>query len=139
MKKMILTTIALMIAVVSSLAQEKITPRTEFTIALSSSSLEVKAGESSDVTVLLNRSKSYSKSNAVLTLSSGLPEGVSVTFEPSEGIIDQSVVKVSVAETTKPGNYMLIVNGTMQHKNKGATLKLIVKENKTIGAVTSIH
>ncbi|MBA4056380.1 MAG: hypothetical protein C0490_16820 [Marivirga sp.] len=139
MKKIILTSIALVIVIAGSFAQEKSIPRTEFTIALSSPSLEIKQGGTSDVTILLNRSKGYSKSNAVLTLSSGLPEGVSVTFEPSTGIIEQSAAKISVAETTKPGSYMLIVNGAMQHKNKGATLKLVVKESTGTESVTSVH
>lgn len=139
MKKIILTSIALVITVAGSFAQEKIVPRTEFTIGLSTSALEIRPGEISDVSILLNRSKGYSKSNAVLSLSSGLPEGVSVTFEPSTGVIEQSVAKISVAERTKPGSYMIIINGAIQHKNKGATLKLVVSEGTAKDAVISVH
>ncbi len=139
MKKIILTALLGIITMAENFAQEKIAPRTEFTLGLSTAVLELKQGGTGDITVNLNRSKGYSRSNAVLTLSSGLPEGVSVTFEPATGVMEKSIATVSVAEHTKPGNYMIIVNGTIQHKNKGATLKLIVGERTAAGVVTSIH
>jgi uncharacterized membrane protein len=109
-------------------AQEKTAPRTEFLLELSSPTLEVKAGESKDVTITLNRSKAYSRSKAVLGLSSKLPEGITIAFEPAEGVIDSSKAKVTLSENVKPGNYLIILNGTIQHKSKGATLKVVVGE-----------
>lgn len=126
MKKYILTIVLAAAVLTASVAQEKTAPRTEFTVELSTSSLEIKAGETKELTLTLNRSKQYSKSKATLGLSSGLPEGVTVTFEPTEGVLDNSIVKVAVAEHTKAGSYMIILNSTMQHKSKGATLKLVV-------------
>lgn len=128
MKKYILTIVLATAAMTASVAQEKTAPRTEFTVELSASSLEVKAGETKELTLTLNRSKQYSKSKATLGLSSGLPQGVTVTFEPTDGVLESSVVKVAVAEHAKAGNYMIILNSTMQHKSKGATLKLVVTE-----------
>ena len=128
MKKYILTIVLATAAMTASVAQEKTAPRTEFTVELSTSSLEVKAGEIKELTLTLNRSKQYSKSKATLGLSSGLPQGVTVTFEPTDGVLESSVVKVAVAEHAKAGNYMIILNSTMQHKSKGATLKLVVTE-----------
>ncbi len=128
MKKYILTIVLATAAMTASVAQEKTAPRTEFTVELSTSSLEVKAGETKELTLTLNRSKQYSKSKATLGLSSGLPQGVTVTFEPTDGVLESSVVKVAVAEHAKAGNYMIILNSTMQHKSKGATLKLVVTE-----------
>jgi hypothetical protein len=128
MKKYILTIVLATVAMTASVAQEKTAPRTEFTVELSTSSLEVKAGEIKELTLTLNRSKQYSKSKATLGLSSGLPQGVTVTFEPTDGVLESSVVKVAVAEHAKAGNYMIILNSTMQHKSKGATLKLVVTE-----------
>lgn len=126
MKKYILAMALAVAAFTASVAQEKTAPRTEFTVELSTSSLEIKAGETKELTLTLNRSKQYSKSKATLGLSSGLPEGVTITFEPTEGVVDNSIVKVAVAQHTKAGNYMIILNSTMQHKSKGATLKLVV-------------
>lgn len=128
MKKYILTIVLAAAAITASVAQEKTAPRTEFTIELSTSSLEVRAGETKELTLTLNRSKQYSKSKATLGLSSGLPQGVTITFEPTDGVLESSVVKVAVAEHAKAGNYMIILNSTMQYKSKGATLKLIVTE-----------
>ncbi|HEY3405349.1 MAG TPA: hypothetical protein VGK59_18315 [Ohtaekwangia sp.] len=128
MKKSILI-IALSAITFIGFAQEKTAPRSEFTIDLSASTLEAKPGQTKEVEINLNRSKSYLKSNAVLGLSSGLPAGVTVSFEPAEGVINSSVAKVSIAENVKPGNYMIIFKSTIQHKSKGATLKLVVGES----------
>jgi hypothetical protein len=126
--KKIFFTIALALTGVSLHAQEKTVLRSEFAVELSTTSLEVKAGETKDVNIHLNRSKSFSKSKVVLGISSGLPEGVTVTFEPSEGVLENSVAKVAVAPTVKAGTYTLIVNGVMQNKSKGKMLKLVVND-----------
>ena len=62
MKKYILTIVLAAAALTVSVAQEKTAPRTEFTVELSTSSLEIKAGETKELTLTLNRSKQYSKS-----------------------------------------------------------------------------
>lgn len=120
--------VALSLTSVALLAQEKTTPRSEFVVELSTPSLDVKPGESKQVTITLNRSKSFSKSKANLSISSGLPQGVTVTFEPAEGVIESSVATITVAETTKAGNYTLILTGMMQNKSKGKMLKLTVND-----------
>jgi hypothetical protein len=139
MKKTFLLLFVWAVCVVSASAQEKPAPRSEFAIELSASSLEIKTGESRDVTVHLNRSKSYSKSKGVLGLSSGLPEGITVSFEPATDVTTEGVAKIAVAKTAKPGSYMLILNGTLEHKTKGATLTLTVREGEPSTAVSSIH
>lgn len=130
MKNSIFTLILALFATVV-LAQEKPAPQKEFTVELSASSLEIKPGQTKNVTVTLNRSKGFSKSKAVLGLSSGLPQGVTLTFEPAEGVITSTVATITVAETVKAGNYMIILNSTIQHKSKGATLKLVVVDAAT--------
>ena len=139
MKKNFLLLFVWAVCVVSATAQEKPAPRSEFAVELSASSIEIKAGESRDVTVHLNRSKSYSKSKGVLGLSSGLPEGVTVSFEPATDVTTESIAKIAVTKTAKPGNYTLILNGTLEHKTKGATLTLIVREGESTTAVSSLH
>lgn len=126
MKKFFLTLFVAIASGTALFAQEKKTPSKEFILELSSSTLDVKQGGNKEVTVAINRSKSFSKSEVVLGLSSGLPQGVTVTFEPAEGLIESSVAKVAVAENVKAGNYMIILNGTIRNKSKGATLKLVV-------------
>lgn len=109
-------------------AQEKTAPRTEFTVEISSTTLTATPGTSQEVTLTLNRSKGYAKSSATFGLSSGLPEGITVSFEPAEGVINETTAKIDIAATTKPGSYLLILKTTIQHKNKGTTLKLLVTE-----------
>lgn len=135
MKKSILL-LALSATSFIGFAQEKTAPRSEFIIELSANTLESTAGQTKEVEITLNRSKSFSKSKAVLGLSSGLPAGVTVNFEPAEGAINSSIAKINIAENTKPGSYMIIFKGTIQQKNKGATLKLVVTEGGSGQAVS---
>lgn len=120
----------LLLAIVShaSFAQEMASlPKKEFTISLSQNALEIRSGETKDITVTLQRSRGYSKLNAALNLSSSLPDGVNISFEPSTGVIENTIARITVNENAKPGNYMIVVNCTINHKNKGTMLKLTVK------------
>jgi uncharacterized membrane protein len=109
------------------LAQESTAPAKEFALALSQNALELKPGETKDITVMLQKSRSYSKLKADVNLSSSLPAGVKISFDPDSGVLENTKAVVSVSEDAKPGNYTVIINGTMNHKNKGAMLKLIIK------------
>lgn len=128
MKKFFLT-LAMALTVGGLLAQEKTAPRSEFTVELSTASLEVKPGETKEVTITLNRSKSFAKSKVLLSVTSGLPAGVSITFEPAEGVIGSSVAKIALTESVKAGTYTIILNSMMQNKSKGKMLKLVVNES----------
>ncbi|HRJ29954.1 MAG TPA: hypothetical protein PLV21_18045 [Cyclobacteriaceae bacterium] len=111
-------------------------PRTEFTIQLSKNTLEVKAGTSTEINVNILRSKTYTKSKAKLGFSSQLPEGVSVSFEPAEGLFDTSIATIHVGENTKAGNYQFILNAELNNKVKGSIVKLSVTEGKGNAVVT---
>lgn len=128
MKNFILPFVLILASFTFAAAQEKTAPRTEFTVELSAAAITIAPGAVQEVTLTLNRSKSYAKSNATFGLSSGLPDGVSVVFEPAEGVINSTTAKIEVAASTKPGNYLLILKTTIQQKNKGTTLKLVVTE-----------
>lgn len=98
----------------------------EFSIALSSSELEIKPGESREVTVNITRSRGYNKAKAKLGVSSTLPKGITVTYQPADGLIQESVARITVAPETPAGTYTIIPNCTMNYISKGATLKLTV-------------
>lgn len=117
-----------------SIAQQ---PRTEFTLSLSETQVEIKPGEAKTVELKLLRSKGYSKSKAKFGLSSSLPDGVTLTYEPSEGVIQTSAATISVSSNVKPGTYLLVPECTLNHKSKGTMLKLVVTENAP--AVTGLH
>jgi hypothetical protein len=101
-------------------------PRTEFTLSLDSNSLEIQPGATKEVTMQINRSKSYSKSKAAFGLSSTLPAGIAIVFNEMSG--DAVKVQVTASADVQPGKYLLILNSTMQNKKKGITLNLVVDE-----------
>jgi hypothetical protein len=78
------------------------------------------------VTVSLIRSNAFSKSKAKLGLSSSLPAGISLSYEPSEGVIESSVAKITVSADAKAGTYLVLPNAIINNKSKGTTLKVIV-------------
>lgn len=117
------------------LAQEKTSPRTEYVVELSESALNIGKGESKEITVTFLRSKSFAKSKATLGLSSSLPKGVHVTFDPAEGVGDSSVAKISVDTDAAEGTYHIIISSALQGKKKGSMLTLTVTPGAS-GAVS---
>ena len=101
-------------------------PRTEFSINLSESSLSIKPGETKQVTVSIARSKYYTKEKAKLGFLSSLPNGVTATYEPSEGNIESSVVTIVAAADAAVGVYQIAPSATLNTKRKGTLLKLVV-------------
>lgn len=126
--KLFCISILLFITTSVVLAQETVAlPAKEFAIALSQNTLEVKPGETRELEIILQRSRSYSKLKADMNLSSSLPDGIEISFDPSSGILENTKAIIKAAENATPGNYTIILNAAMNHKNKGAMLKLIVK------------
>ncbi|MBX2964362.1 MAG: hypothetical protein KF687_17775 [Cyclobacteriaceae bacterium] len=128
--KPIYTIVILFLVALSAESFAQTAPRTEFTVQLSKNALDVKVGTTSELNVTILRSKTYTKSKAKLGYSTRLPEGISISFEPAEGMFETSVATISVAETAKAGQYLLILNAELNNKVKGSTLKLNVTEGK---------
>ena len=126
MKNLLLSVIASVAVTLTVSAQDKVAPRTEYSVSVSENKLQVKPGESKALTVSILRSKSFSKAEAKLGLSSGLPEGVTVSFEPAEGMFESSVATITVGPATKEGEYQLILKTTLNNKIKGSIIKLTV-------------
>jgi hypothetical protein len=101
-------------------------PRTEFAIDLSESSVTIRPGESKSVNVLITRSKYFANVKAKFGFSSALPKGVTVRFEPAEGLVESSVATIVVAADAPAGSYSLVPDATLSHKTKGTILKLVV-------------
>jgi hypothetical protein len=125
MKKYIYLFFVLMLSVSPEIFAQK---ESEFTISLSASEIEVKAGEGRDITVNLTRSRGYNKAKAKLGVSSTLPKGITIRYEPQEGLIHASIAKINVEAGTPAGTHMLVLNCTMNYKSKGTMLKLTVLE-----------
>ena len=120
-------TFVLLFVMAAALAQTKtVVPRTEFVISLSETTLSLKPGETRQVTVEVFRSRSFAKAKTTLGVSSVMPQGITVLYEPSEGDFESSVATITAASTTQAGTYNLILNGTINYKTKGTILKLTV-------------
>lgn len=126
MKKLILSVLAVAALTLSVAAQNNVAPRTEYSVSLSENKIQVKPGESKELTVSILRSKSFSKAQAKLGLSSGLPEGITIGFAPAEGLFESSVATITVSPDTKEGEYQLILKSTLNNKIKGTIVKLTV-------------
>lgn len=128
MQKLLLSLFALVAVTLTVAAQDKVAPRTEYSVSLSENKIQVKPGESKEITVSILRSKSYSRNEAKLGLSSGLPEGVTVTYAPAEGMFDTTVATIAAAADAKQGEYQIILKTTLNNKTKGSIVKLVVGE-----------
>jgi hypothetical protein len=127
MKKLL--TLALALAGFSLYAQttENAAPYKEYSVSLSENSITLAPGESKQVTVTLLRSKGFSKSVATLGLSSSLPEGVTVSYEPASGVIESTVATISASKEVKAGQYQLILKSTLKNITKGTIVKVTVE------------
>ncbi len=128
MRKILLSLLTLAAVTYTVAAQEKIAPRTEYSVSLSENKIQVKPGESKEITVSILRSKSFARSEAKLGLSSRLPEGVTVTYAPAEGMFDSTVATITVASNANAGEYQVILKTTLNNKTKGSIVKLVVGE-----------
>lgn len=114
------------VALSAASAQDKTAPRTEYSVSLSEKVVNLKPGETKQITVSLLKSKSFARSKAKLGLSSTLPEGITIAFEPAEGLFDSSVASVSATPTAQQGEYQIIIKTTINNKIKGSIVKVVV-------------
>ncbi len=63
-----------------------------------------------------------------MDVSSSLPEGVSISFDPSQGNFDKCVATIDVGASAKPGTYLVVIIGTIQFKSIGRVLRLTVAD-----------
>lgn len=112
---------------VSCYAQQLDIPQKEFALSLESESVTLSRGENKKIEVRILKSKSYQKTKVHMGLSSGLPSGITLAFDPEKGNVDASSATVAAGSDATPGEYTVILNATMNYKTKGSILKIIVK------------
>lgn len=117
-------------------AQDSVAPRKEYSVSLSESSVTLAPGEAKQITVNLLRSKSFLSSKGNLGLSSSLPAGITVTYEPAEGVLESSVATITASKDTKPGQYQIILKSTVRNLSKGSIVKVVVGEAVAKDAVS---
>ena len=118
---------ALLVAALTVCAQNLEIPQNEFTISFSKNQLELSRGENSQLDVVILKSKSYVKSKIKMGISSSLPKGVAITFDPDKGNFDSTKANILIEEDATPGEYSIILNATLNYKTKGTILNLLVK------------
>lgn len=101
-------------------------PQNEFALSFSKEQLEVSRGEKAELEILILKSKSYQKSKVKMGISSSLPNGVVITFDPDKGTFASTLAKISIEPDAAPGEYLLILNATLNNKTKGTILKLLI-------------
>jgi hypothetical protein len=99
-------------------------PQNEFGLSFSKEQLELSRGDAGELEILILKSKGYQKSKARMGISSRLPKGVTITFNPDQGTFDSSMATISIQADAPPGQYILILNATLNNKTKGSILKL---------------
>jgi hypothetical protein len=60
-------------------------------------------------------------------LSSSLPNGITLSFDPENGDSDSSQATITALPEAQPGTYSIIVNATINYKTKGSILKIAVQ------------
>jgi uncharacterized membrane protein len=121
------SSLVLAILLVASFAKAQ--SHSEFAITLSETSVVLKPGESKKLIVSISRFKGFTRGDIQLGLSSILPEGITVAYEPAGGKFDTSAATISASPTARIGEYRLILNGTIQYKTKGTSMKVIVSND----------
>ncbi len=139
MKNLILSIIALIGFVqFESKAQTK-SERFDYKLEIASDAIQLKAGSTTQVDLNLIRGGRYKNHAATLGLSSALPAGIAVQYEPALNVMEKSLITISSTKETKPGVYYIGIKATILNNIKSTLLKVEVKEGLAEGAVTSVN
>jgi hypothetical protein len=139
MKKLILSVIALIgLAQLESTAQTK-SERFDYKLEIASDAIQLKAGSTAQVDLTLVRGGRYKNQAATLGLSSALPAGITVQYEPAVNVMEKSLITISSTKETRPGVYYVGIRATILNNIKSTLLKVEVKDGVAEGAVTSVN
>lgn len=119
--------VLLQLAVSPVSAQNLDIPPKEFALSFSKNQLQIPRGETSEIDVLILKSKECQGSKVKMSVSSILPKGVTVTFSPEKGNLDSSKANISIQPDAAPGDYSVILSATLNYKTKGMILKLFIQ------------
>jgi uncharacterized membrane protein len=111
----------------ASNAQSVDIPQKEFTVSLSEETLNLARGENKKVDIRILKSKAYQKGKMKMGLSSSLPAGITLSFDPENGSADVTQATVTALPDAQPGTYSIIVNSTINYKTKGSILKITIR------------
>ena len=98
----------------------------EFSLELSSNTIELRPGETKTIEVKIVRSKGFQKYTAKFGFSSSTPEGITLKYQTADGVISENTITISADANAKADSHMLLPNCVLNNKTKSAVLKLIV-------------
>lgn len=139
MKTLLITTIALVGFIQFEAKAQTKSERFDYKIEISIDALQLKAGEVAQAELTLIRGGRYKDKPAILGLSSKLPSGITVQYEPAVDVMERSSITISSTKETKPGVYYIGIKSTILNTIKSTLLKVEVKESLAEGAVTSVN
>lgn len=117
----------ILIAFITGHAQSVEIPNKEFSLSIATEALTVARGENKKMEIRILRSKAYRKSKMSMGLSSTLPSGINISFDPDHGDADIVQATITALPDALPGLYSIIVNATINYKTKGSILKISVQ------------
>jgi hypothetical protein len=116
-----------LLATATARAQSLEIPQTEFNLSFSKAVIELSPGESGQLDILILKSKGYAKSKVKMGISSTLPTGVAISFDPDKGNFDSTRASIRVDADAHLGQHMVILNATVNNKTKGSIFGLLIK------------
>lgn len=107
MKLLLVSFVLLLISMVVGHAQNLEIPQKEFTLAFSNETVVLTCGENKKVEIHILKSKAYQKSKLKMGLSSSLPPGLSLSFDPEKGSVDATQAPIQPAPKPFQDNILL--------------------------------
>jgi hypothetical protein len=126
--KKITLVLILMAASLMAVSQNLEIPQKEFSLSFSEGRVELSRGETGQLNIGVLKSKEYRNRKVQMGISSSVPKGVTIAFDPDKGNFDFTKANISVGGDAVPGTYWLILNATLSYKTKGSIVKLTIKE-----------
>jgi hypothetical protein len=108
-------------------AQQGETPKKEFDLRATPGILEVSRGSSATIVLGIARSKSYQRSDALLSVGSSLPQGLALVYEKSPGTVAETHVTINVSDQVATGDFNLVLNCTINYKTKGVVVRINIR------------
>ncbi len=109
-------------------------PPPDFTLSANTASLTVNRGASGAITITINRTSGFTSSVAMSA--SGLPSGVTATFNPPSTTANSSALTLAASSVATTGTVNVTVSGTGGGITRSATLSLTVNGDTGTGGVT---
>ena len=126
-----------MVIVSAAKCQNIAIPKKEFRV-FTDDSISVEKDSQKKIDVLVLRSKQF-KRRVRMDITSSLPPGVDISFDPSLGNFDSCVATINVGTSAKPGTYLIIISGTIKNKSIGRVLKLTVADKHITGHSKTLY